>query len=341
MEQTPTRPGLGKRKKDHIDLALKSQIIAMDADPRFYYEPILSGHPELNRIPETAWAGKTLKHPIWVSSMTGGAKESGVINARLAKVCREFGLGMGLGSCRSLLDSDRFLSDFNVRKTIGEDTPLYANLGIAQMEQIHTQNAWDKIIRLIKKLDADGLIIHVNPLQEWLQPEGDTILNPPIITIMNALKNLKIPLIVKEVGQGFGPKSLEALMKLPLTGIEFAALGGTNFSKLELRRQSDVKLGEYEGISKIGHTAIEMVQFANDLRIQLKDKIKCKSFILSGGVKDFLDGYYLMHKLNFKSVYGQASGFLTPARKSYEALFDHVKAQINGLQIAYTYLKVR
>lgn len=341
MEQKSVRPGPGKRKKDHIDLALKSQITALDADGRFYYEPILSGHPELNRIPETAWAGKILRNPIWVSSMTGGSRESGIINARLAKVCREFGLGMGLGSCRSLLDSDQYLPDFNVRKIIGDQAPLFANLGIAQMEQIQARDAWEKIENMIKKLEADGLIIHVNPLQEWLQPEGDAILNPPIVTIMGALKHLKVPLIVKEVGQGFGPKSLEALMKLPLTGIEFAALGGTNFSNLELKRQNELKRNEYEVISRIGHTAIEMIHFVNALRVELKDKVKCRSFILSGGIKDFLDGYYLMHKLQFKSIYGQASGFLTPARKSYEALYDHVKAQVNGLQIAYTYLQVR
>ncbi|MDZ4708188.1 MAG: isopentenyl-diphosphate delta-isomerase [Saprospiraceae bacterium] len=341
MEQKPDRPSQGKRKKDHIDLALKSQIAALDADSRFYYEPILNGHPERNCVPETAWAGKILKNPIWVSSMTGGAKESGVINSRLAKVCREFGLGMGLGSCRSLLDSDQFLPDFNVRKDIGEDAPLFANLGIAQMEQIQTQHAWEKIEKMIKKLDADGLIIHVNPFQEWLQPEGDKIINPPIVTIMGALKNLKVPLIVKEVGQGIGPKSLEALMKLPLTAIEFAALGGTNFSTLELKRQDDHKRNQYEVLSKIGHTAVEMTEYVNNLAISLNDKIKCKSFILSGGIKDFLDGYYLMHKLHFKSIYGQASGFLAPARKSYEALYDHVKAQVNGLQIAYTYLHVR
>jgi isopentenyl-diphosphate delta-isomerase len=341
MEHKPARPSQGKRKKDHIELALKSQIASQDADCRFYYEPMLNGHPDRNRIPETDWAGKILKNPIWVSSMTGGAKESGVINNRLAKVCREFGLGMGLGSCRSLLESDRFLVDFKVRKAIGDDAPLFANLGIAQMEQIHAQNAWEKIEKMIKKLDADGLIIHVNPLQEWLQPEGDPILNPPIVTIMAALKNLKFPLIVKEVGQGFGPKSMEALMKLPLAGIEFGALGGTNFSTLELKRQDGIKRSEYEVISKIGHTAAEMIQYVNNLQTQLNDKIKCKNFILSGGIKDFLDGYYLMHKLNFKSIYGQASGFLTPARKSYEALYHHVSAQVSGLQMAYTYLQVR
>lgn len=341
MEQKPVKSGQHKRKKDHIDLALKSQFDAIYADNRFYYEPLLSGHPSNNRVPETAWAGKILKHPIWVSSMTGGAKESGIINSRLAKVCKEFGLGMGLGSCRSLLDSDQHLPDFNVRKAIGDHAPLFANLGIAQMEQIQSKNAWEKIERMVKKLDADGLIIHVNPLQEWLQPEGDLIVNSPIATITSSIRNLKMPIIVKEVGQGMGPRSLTELMKLPLTAIEFAAIGGTNFSTLELKRQNEQKQNEYDGLSKIGHSALEMIHFVNQARTQLSDKVKCKSFILSGGIKDFLDGYYLMHKINFNSIYGQASGFLTPARKSYEALYDHVKAQVNGLQIAYTYLQVR
>ena len=340
MEEKQRTQVTDQRKKDHLDLALQSRMDALQADERFYYEPLLSGHPSHSNIPETAWNGKILKNPLWISSMTGGTAEAAVINERLAKICKAFGLGMGLGSCRIILDSDHYLPDFNVRKYMG-DQPLYANLGIAQVEQIQSQDAWDKIERLIERLEADGLIIHINPLQEWLQPEGDPILHPPLQTILSTLNNIKVPLIVKEVGQGMGPGSLEALLRLPLAAVEFAALGGTNFSTLEMKRRPAGKAGEYDNFGRVGHTAAEMIRFTNEIVACLGDQVQCRGVIISGGIKDFLDGFYLMHKLRFKSIYGQASGFLQPARKSYEALYEHARGQIDGLQMAYSFLRVR
>ncbi len=340
MEEKQRPEITDQRKKDHLDLALQSRMDALQADTRFYYEPLLSGHPSHSNIPETTWNGKILKNPLWISSMTGGTAEAAVINERLARICKTFGLGMGLGSCRIILDSDQYLPDFNVRKYMG-DQPLYANLGIAQVEQILLQDAWDKIERLIERLEADGLIIHINPLQEWLQPEGDPILHPPLQTINSTLKNIKAPLVVKEVGQGMGPESLEALMRLPLAAVEFAALGGTNFSTLEMKRRPPGKTDEYDSLSRVGHTAAEMTRFINEIVARLGDQVQCKSVIISGGIKDFLDGYYYMNKLRFKSIYGQASGFLQPARKSYEALYEHARGQIDGLQMAYNFLRVR
>ena len=90
---------------------------------------------------------------------------------------------MGLGSCRSLLTSDEHLADFAVRPLLGPDLPLYANLGIAQLEVLIKQGDLHLIDSLIQRLDADGLIIHVNPLQEWFQPEGDRFEQPPLRTI--------------------------------------------------------------------------------------------------------------------------------------------------------------
>lgn len=335
------KEGLDQRKKDHIDLALSSQVSIAHADPRFYYEPLLSSHPSRQKASRILWAGKGLKYPIWVSSMTGGTAAAGVINKRLGKVCKEFGLGMGLGSCRIILDDIKYLKDFNIRRYTGNEVPLFANLGIAQMEAIHKEGSWEKVTRLIDRLDADGLIIHVNPLQELLQPEGDPILIPPIETIQSALLNLKVPIIIKEVGQGMGPSSLEALLQLPLEAIEFAALGGTNFSNLELKRQSSSRKQELNCLSQIGHSALEMTEFINNIGKVLGKNMKCKKFIVSGGVKDFLDGYYLIHKIKYPAIYGQASSFLQPARDSYQALTQYVKTQIEGLEAAYAYLQLR
>jgi len=279
--------------------------------------------------------------PIWVSSMTGGTKEAFTINHNLAKACREFGMGMGLGSCRSLLYENDRLPDFDLRDTIGPDLPFYANLGVAQVEELIAKDALDLAIKLVDQLKADGLIIHVNPFQEWLQPEGDRFQKTALETIEAFLEASDIPVIVKEVGQGMGPKSLSALMQLNLAAIDFGASGGTNFSMLELLRSDESKKENYSALAQVGHPAEEMVQFVNQLKTELGDKAKTKSFIISGGVKNFLDGHYHMECLNATSIYGQASGFLKHARGDYQELADYVSAQIEGLALAKAFLPVR
>jgi len=224
---------MSDRKKDHIALAFKARTTLDEIDRRFFYEPLVSRHPASDLVPFT-FLGKTLRAPLWVSSMTGGTKQAGQINRNLAKVCREFGLGMGLGSCRSILFHDDHFPDFDLREIIGDDLPFYANLGIAQLEEFVLKGDVSPVNKLIEKLKADGLIIHVNPLQEWLQPEGNLFSQPPIDTIRSFLEMFNYPVIVKEVGQGMGPASLRALLELPLEAIEMAAFGGTNFARLEL-----------------------------------------------------------------------------------------------------------
>jgi len=333
-------PTASSRKKDHIQLAFESQVGAKNLDQRFFYEPMLSGHPKGLKGYPAAFLGKQLSAPIWVSSMTGGTELAGKINLNLAKACEEFGLGMGLGSCRALLESDEYLHDFNVREHIG-DQPLYANLGIAQIEHLLEKGKLDQITNLIAKLQADGLIIHVNPMQEWLQPEGDQINNPPIDTIREVVDALDLSFIVKEVGQGIGYESLKALLQLPIDAIEFAASGGTNFSLLELlRADQDIK-DSFDPMAYIGHSTIEMVGMINSLIDELNYKAQCRSFIISGGVQSFLDGYYLMETLQHKSIYGQASAMLKYAAKDYDSLRNFVSRQIEGLSFASSYLRVK
>ncbi|MCP3929380.1 MAG: type 2 isopentenyl-diphosphate Delta-isomerase [Bacteroidetes bacterium] len=330
-----------KRKQDHIELAFQSRVGHEDIDKRFYYEPLLASHPDKNSLLPFTFLGKKFRTPVWVSSMTGGTEKAHTINHNLARACKDFGMGMGLGSCRGLLDSDEYLKDFDVRQLIGDDLPLYSNLGIAQVEQLVQQNKLHKVEELIDKLRADGLIVHVNPLQEWLQPEGDRLQYSPLETIKRLLEKTDIPIIVKEVGQGMGYESLKQLFQLPLQAIEFAAYGGTNFSRLELLRNKPVRQQIYGQLAFVGHTAEEMMEFSNQLISELGEKRKVQEVIISGGVRSFLDGYYLINKLALSCVYGQASAFLKHARGNYEELFKYVSAQVEGLELANAFLKVR
>jgi len=328
------------RKKDHIDLAFKSRMPVHEIDHRFYYEPMMSAHPQDMRALETHIATKAMKAPIWVSSMTGGTKMASVINANLARACGEFGLGMGLGSCRQLLFSDEYLGDFQVRKWMG-DQPLFANLGVAQVERLIENNQLYKISELIHKLDADGLIVHVNPIQEWLQPEGDRYKKPPLQTIETLLERIDINIIVKEVGQGMGPESLTALLHLPLTALEFAASGGTNFALIELFRSSPEMSDNYQPLAHLGHSAEEMILMTNNIVSANDAAVLCKQIIISGGVTNYLDGYYLTEQSILPAIYGQASGFLKHAMGDYETLHQYVSMQLNGLLLAKTYLKIK
>jgi len=296
MKEDPTAAA---RKKDHIDLAFTSRVDASQLDQRFDYEPMLSPHPTSIVGYPKSFLDKQIQAPIWVSSMTGGTELAKTININIAKACKEFGLGMGLGSCRSILDSDERLSDFAVRDYIG-DQSLYANLGIAQLEYLIDNNKFSQVDELIKKLQADGLIIHVNPLQEWLQSEGDMIHYAPIDTIKRVLDLSRYSIIVKEVGQG---------------------------------------INAFEGMAKIGQSVDQMISIINGLIPEMGHKVLCRNFIISGGVKDYLDGYYYINELKHNAIYGQASEFLKRAQGDYEDLRKYVELQMTGLSFASAYLR--
>jgi isopentenyl-diphosphate delta-isomerase len=329
---------INQRKKDHIDLALQSQIL--EADDRFYYEPAIHGHPNPNLKLPFQLANQQMDFPIWVSSMTGGAKIAQEINTNLAKACAKFKLGMGLGSCRVILDDDTYLKDFQVRKFI-DNQPLYANLGIAQIEYLIQDNQLGKIKELLTKTEADGLIIHINPLQEWLQPNGDRYYQSPIDSIKKVLDYLDAPVIVKEVGQGFGPKSIEALLNLPLEALDFGAHGGTNFSKVELLRHDNPRLDALSTTVNLGHHASQMCDLLNLILDKGDFNPETRNIIVSGGVSSYLDGYYYTKRIPLNAMYGQASAMLKYAQIGYEPLEQFIQGQVEGLQLAAQFLTVK
>jgi isopentenyl-diphosphate delta-isomerase len=300
---------------------------------------MISGFPQGNQEP-ISFGGKIMKVPIWISSMTGGHALSGTINRNLARACGEFGMGMGLGSCRMLLSEETYFNDFNVRSIIGDNYPLFANLGIAQIEEMVEQKRTDALRRLVDKLRADGLIVHVNPLQEWVQPEGNIIRHPPVETIEKLLEKIDFKVIVKEVGQGFGPGSIRRLMQLPLAAIEFGAFGGTNFSKIENSRTSTLKKQQYQPFVNVGVTAEEMVDLINQMVIK-GETFACNQLIISGGISNYLDGYYLTQKSILPAIYAQASVFLKYSRGDYSDLHQFVTDQIEGYNMAKSYLTLK
>ena len=176
-------------------------------------------------------------------------------------------------------------------------------------------------------------------MQEWFQPEGDILRKQPLQTIKRLLDGFTYPVIVKEVGQGMGPESLRELLRLPLQAIELGAFGGTNFARLELLRNNKAMRDLYEPLVVIGESAADMLGYINDI-VSNEDPV-CKELILSGGVRTYLDGYYLIKKSTLRSVYGMASVFMQHAREDYSQLRDFVSGQVKGLEMAEAYLTIK
>jgi isopentenyl-diphosphate delta-isomerase len=331
-QKHPVSEELALRKEDHIVLAKKARTTSSEVDQRFNYEPLFFKHPTSEETWQKKFLGFDFDYPLWVSSMTGGTDHARTINENLAKLCGEFRLGMGLGSCRTLLTDKSRLHEFAVKKHMGVQ-PLFANIGIAQVEQLIADKAESLIHEMVEMVEADGLIIHINPLQEWFQPEGDRFKVSPLETLKRFLDEASYKVLVKEVGQGMGPRSLRALLELPVAGIELAAFGGTNFTLLEkMRGEAD---STRESFINVGHTALEMVEILNALPLRNKE------MIVSGGVKSMLDGFELLSKLKANSVIGMASAFLGPALSDYGALKEYFLRQRESLLVARSLLELK
>ena len=334
---------LAHRKRDHIHLALEGQGFP-SGDSRFYYEPLF-GHHNLDEIDlSRRFLGKIFKAPLWISGMTGGVEEGRLINQRLARGVAQLGLGMGLGSFRPLLEGRRSFEDFNVRPILGPHRVLFGNIGISQVDILLKEGRVGILQAIMEDLQCDGMVVHINPLQEWNQPEGNCLFRSPFSILEEFLGEFQAPVLVKEVGQGMGPRSLQALMDLPLAAIELSGFGGTNFTRLEWERgrrqgegkEKDKGHGELAGV---GHGAKEMIYWINQR--SSVSSTKCREFIISGGIRSFLDGYYLMKKLKAPCIYGQAAAVLKRAIVSQEELNAYLSSQIDGLKMAHSFLQVQ
>ncbi len=325
------------RKKDHIQLAFQATVNHNEKDDRFIYEPMLSSHSDFS-FSTFDFLGKKMNYPFWISSMTGGTEMAGKINRLLASAAGKYGLGMGLGSCRSLLENDEYFNDFNVRQYIGNNQPLFSNFGISQIEKMIEDKSIDKIEQLRVKLNADGTIIHINPLQEAFQPEGDRLKRPPIETVMELLESIKSPIIIKEVGQGMGYNSIKSILQLDIAAFEFGAWGGTNFTRLESLRYTKASKA-FDGFANIGHDAKEMTLMVNQIVEEID--VKCKQIIISGGIQSLLDGYYLHKICKLPSIIGMGSLFLENALKGEENLDVFVNEMIEKWKLAESFLKIK
>jgi isopentenyl-diphosphate Delta-isomerase len=228
---------IGARKDDHLRIALGEDVSAVGItngleDYRFVHCAL----PEIDLEdvnPATDFLGHRLAYPLIIASMTGGTPQSGNLNRILAEAAVEAGIGMGLGSTRAMLENPKVTKTFQVR-SYAPDLFLLANLGAVQLNHGY---GIDACRRLIDLTEANGLYLHLNPLQEALQPGGDTQFSGLLTHIEALCTALPVPVIVKEVGWGLSTGVARQLIDAGVAALDTAGAGGTSWSEVERYRQ--------------------------------------------------------------------------------------------------------
>jgi isopentenyl-diphosphate delta-isomerase len=224
-----------KRKQDHIKLALMSENQSSECNPFDSFSLTHEALPDLNfneiNISSTRF-GQPTTTPFMVSSMTAGHAEAEIINRHLIAACATKGWAMGVGSQRRELDDKTAALAWQSLRADFPSVSLFSNLGIAQL--INTSIADLKNLTLA--IQAEALIIHCNPLQECIQPEGTPQFKGCLKILENVAKNLDLPLIIKETGCGFSKKTLQRLQDCGIAAIDVSGLGGTHWGRIEGHR---------------------------------------------------------------------------------------------------------
>lgn len=236
MLQRDRVDGTSSRKADHVRINLEQDVAAKGVASGFeQYRFVNCALPEIDFADvdtSTAFLGRTLNAPLLISCMTGGTEEAGRINQTLASVAQEHGLAMGLGSGRALLEHPELIDTFDVRRT-APDVLLFANLGAVQLNKGYTAT---DCRRLLDVLRADALVLHLNAIQEAVQPEGDTCFRGLLDKIAQLCASLRAPVIVKEVGWGIDAATVRALLDAGVAAVDLAGAGGTSWSEVERHR---------------------------------------------------------------------------------------------------------
>jgi len=276
------------RKQDHLDICCNStREIEMTKTTGFEdLEFVHNALPEVNFNDidlSTSFLRHQFKYPIFISSITGGTEKAKEMNSLLARAAEKFGIGIGVGSQRAALEDENNIDSFSIIRDNASKAFVAANLGAIQLNNDFTITHAQKAIDMIK---ADALILHLNPLQEIIQPEGDTNFNNLFSKIKEIGKKLKEPLIVKEVGSGISYETARQLSECNVKAIDIAGAGGTSWSQIEAIRArqqgftKQAKIGEL--LKNWGiPTAASTIEVAT-----LADKVE---IISSGGIRNGLE----------------------------------------------------
>ncbi|MBN1656823.1 MAG: type 2 isopentenyl-diphosphate Delta-isomerase [Anaerolineae bacterium] len=230
---------LEQRKSEHLRINLEEDVSfprLTTGLERYHFLPNALPDIALGNVDTTTtFLGKRLNLPLLISSMTGGTAEAHRINLNLAEGAQAAGIAMGLGSLRAALEAPHLVDTFRVRR-VAPDILLFANLGAVQL---NTGTSVDDCRRAVDTVEADGLILHLNPLQEALQAEGDTDWRGLLGKIEAVCRALDGPVVAKEVGWGISASVARRLIEVGVSAIDVAGAGGTSWSQVEMHRAPD------------------------------------------------------------------------------------------------------
>jgi isopentenyl-diphosphate delta-isomerase len=314
------------RKSDHIRICAREDVETEGLTTGF--EAYRLPHEALPEIAKSdvdlraRFLGKRLGAPVLISCMTGGSELAKTVNRRLAAVAARLSLPLGLGSARVLLENRDVLDTFQVRD-IAPDVLLIANIGAVQLNYGVGLADCEELCRI---LGADALALHLNPLQEAVQPEGDTDFRGLKAKVERLAAELSVPVILKEVGNGLSADLARWVRRTAIAAVDVAGAGGTSWAKVESYRSAS-RLEQALGRAFAGWgipTAESLVR----VRRELPDR----PVIASGGVRDGIDVAKAI-ALGADLV-GVARPFLEAALRSEEEAFEAVRLVVEELRVA-------
>ena len=314
-----------QRKSRHLDVCLDEDVASrLPAG----WDAVRLRHEALPEIAladvdvATTFLGFSLRAPLLISSMTGGTQRAAEINRRLACAAEAAGIAFALGSGRAMLENAALRSTFDVRP-VAPNVVLFANLGAVQLNYgVRVEDAR----RLVDVLDANGLYLHLNPLQEAIQPGGDTnfrALEPKIAALCAALD---VPVIAKSVGSGIAPSTALRLIGCGVAAIDVAGAGGTSWARVEGKRSDDASRERIaEAFGDWGYATPRATA-------ALRAALPRLPVVASGGIRD---GVQVAKALAVGAdLAGLALPFLRAADESDAAVAELITELVTALRIA-------
>lgn len=271
-----------QRKKDHVDLTVHGDMDYTRGTGFNDYQFRHNALPEVNFDEvhtEIDFLGRTFSFPLFISSMTGGYTDAGAVNAILAEFCESHNLPFGVGSQRIMLEENEAISSFSIVRERAPGAFIASNIGGAQLIEGLSEKNLDL---LVNSIDADAVIVHLNPLQELMQPEGDRNFAGIATGIEKLVKDSDLPIIVKETGAGISGEVAKRLLDIGVSVIDVAGAGGTSWSKVENERPTNREPEEL-----FNDWGIPTVQCINEI-CELKPAYNFE-LIASGGIRSGID----------------------------------------------------
>lgn len=276
------------RKREHVELCVQEDVSFRHRrtgfdDLRFRHNAL----PEIDLASvdtSTEFLGRAMRAPLLISCMTGGYPEAEQINASLARAADRFGLAIGIGSGRQALESSAHHASFKVVRDRAPNAPVIANIGASEVRRLSQANTLSDLQKLIDLTGADALAIHLNPLQELMQPEGSPEFSGVLRAITEAIEVVQIPIIVKEVGAGISHDVGSRLVALGVRILDVAGAGGTSWAGVEILRH---ERSERSALEPFWDWGIPTVTSLLDLLpLKLERNI---TLIASGGIRHGVD----------------------------------------------------